>query len=67
MTCHFDCLINPNRFGPRAQFIFFFAIDVNLVFGIAGIVVLLFCLGLVSGAEVALFSLSQKILMQSPK
>lgn len=45
---------------PEPSLFFSYAIDVNLVFGIAGIVVLLFCLGLVSGAEVALFSLSQK-------
>ena len=45
---------------PEPSLFFSYAIDVNLVFGITGIVVLLFCLGLVSGAEVALFSLSQK-------
>ena len=44
---------------PEPSLFFSFAIDANLVFGIAGIVVLLFCLRLISGAEVALFSLSQ--------
>ena len=45
---------------PEPSLFFSYTIDVNFVFGIAGIVVLLFCLGLVSRAEVALFSLSQK-------
>jgi putative hemolysin len=35
-------------------------IDTNLIFGFIGIFVLLFCSAIVSGAEVALFSLSQK-------
>jgi putative hemolysin len=35
-------------------------IDTNLVFGFIGIFILLFCSAIVSGAEVALFSLSQK-------
>jgi putative hemolysin len=35
-------------------------IDTNLVFGFVGIFILLFCSAIVSGAEVALFSLSQK-------
>jgi putative hemolysin len=35
-------------------------IDANLVFGFIGIFILLFCSAIVSGAEVALFSLSQK-------
>jgi putative hemolysin len=35
-------------------------IDANLIFGFIGIVILLFCSAIVSGAEVALFSLSQK-------
>lgn len=39
---------------------FSYAIDTNLVFGFAGIAILLFCSGLIAGAEVALFSLSQK-------
>lgn len=45
---------------PEPSLFFSYTIDVNLVFCIAGIVVLLFCLRLVSGAEVVLFSLSQK-------
>ncbi len=44
---------------PEPSLFFSYTIDVNLVFGIAGIVVLLFCIGLISGAEVALLSLSQ--------
>ena len=35
-------------------------VDFTLVFGFIGIVILLFCSAVVSGAEVALFSLSQK-------
>lgn len=45
---------------PEPSLFFSYTIDVNLVFCIAGIVVLLFCLRLVSGAEVVLFSLLQK-------
>ncbi|CAN1558539.1 TlyC Hemolysins and related proteins containing CBS domains [Flavobacteriaceae bacterium] len=37
-----------------------YLIDTDLVFGFVGIVILLFCSAIVSGAEVALFSLSQK-------
>ncbi|WP_264565668.1 gliding motility-associated protein GldE [Flavobacterium sp. N3904] len=37
-----------------------YLIDTDLVFGFIGIFVLLFCSAIVSGAEVALFSLSQK-------
>ena len=44
---------------PEPILFFSYTIDANLVFGIVGIVVLLFCLRLISGAEVALFSLSQ--------
>jgi putative hemolysin len=40
-------------------------VDLTLVFGFIGIFVLLFCSALVSGAEVALFSLSQKDLEDS--
>ena len=40
--------------GPQI----FFVIDYSLVAGFAGIVILLFCSAIVSGAEVALFSLS---------
>lgn len=39
---------------------FAYVIDSNVVFGFTGIVILLFCSALISGAEVALFSLSQK-------
>jgi putative hemolysin len=35
-------------------------VDLTLIFGFIGIIILLFCSALVSGAEVALFSLSQK-------
>jgi putative hemolysin len=45
---------------PEPSLHFIATIDTNLVFGFVGIVVLLFCSALVSGAEVALFSLSQK-------
>lgn len=40
-------------------------VDLTLVFGFVGIIILLFCSALVSGAEVALFSLSQKDLDDS--
>lgn len=40
--------------------LFAYTIDTNLVFGFFGIFALLFCSALVSGAEVALFSLSQE-------
>lgn len=40
-------------------------VDFTLVFGFIGIIILLFCSALVSGAEVALFSLSQKDLEDS--
>ena len=45
---------------PEPSLYFSSPFDANLLFGIVGIVILLFCSGLVSGAEVALFSLSQK-------
>ncbi len=45
---------------PEPSLYFASTIDTNFVFGFIGIVVLLFCSALVSGAEVALFSLSQK-------
>ena len=45
---------------PEPSLFFSYAVDANLVFGFAGIALLLFCSGLISGAEVALFSLSQK-------
>ncbi|RTY76123.1 gliding motility-associated protein GldE [Flavobacterium sp. LS1R10] len=40
--------------------LFAYAIDTNLAFGFTVIIILLFCSALISGAEVALFSLSQK-------
>ncbi|WP_281636427.1 gliding motility-associated protein GldE [Flavobacterium marginilacus] len=40
-------------------------VDFTLIFGFVGIIILLFCSAIVSGAEVALFSLSQKDLDDS--
>jgi gliding motility-associated protein GldE len=45
---------------PEPSFNFVYTLDLDLLFGFAGIFVLLFCSAIVSGAEVALFSLSQK-------
>ena len=45
---------------PEPSFFFTYAIDSNLAFAILGIVLLLLCSALISGAGVALFSLSQK-------
>ncbi|TDD78498.1 gliding motility-associated protein GldE [Flavobacterium caseinilyticum] len=45
---------------PEPSLFFAYAIDTNLAFGISGIIILLFCSAIISGAEVALFSLSQK-------
>ncbi|WP_281297576.1 gliding motility-associated protein GldE [Flavobacterium limnophilum] len=45
---------------PEPSFLFAYTIDANLVFGFVAIFALLFCSALVSGAEVALFSLSAK-------
>ncbi|MEC5165144.1 putative hemolysin [Flavobacterium sp. PL11] len=45
---------------PEPSLLFTYAFDTNLAFGILGIVTLLFCSALISGAGVALFSLSQK-------
>jgi putative hemolysin len=44
---------------PDPSLIFAYTIDTDLVYGFIGISVLLLCSALVSGAEVALFSLSQ--------
>ena len=44
---------------PEPSLPFLYAIDTNLAFGILGIVLLLLCSALLSGAGVALFSLSQ--------
>lgn len=45
---------------PAPSLGFTYTLDIDLVTGFIGIAVLLFCSALVSGAEVALFSLSQK-------
>jgi len=45
---------------PEPSFLFAYSLDTNLVFGFVAFFALLFCSALVSGAEVALFSLSQK-------
>lgn len=45
---------------PEPSLFLAYVIDTNGVIGFTGIVVLLFCSALISGAEVALFSLSQK-------
>ena len=45
---------------PEPSFVFLKTIDTNLLFGIVGIIILLFCSALVSAAEVALFSLTKK-------
>jgi gliding motility-associated protein GldE len=45
---------------PEPSFFLQYSLDTNLVFGFVAIFTLLFCSALVSGAEVALFSLSQK-------
>ena len=45
---------------PEPSFNFVYTLDTDLVFGFIAIFALLFCSALVSGAEVALFSLSQK-------
>ena len=44
---------------PEPSLNFAYTVDTNLVYGFVGIAVLLLCSALVSGAEVALFSLSQ--------
>jgi putative hemolysin len=45
---------------PEPSLLFAYTLDTNLVVGFAAIFALLFCSAMVSGAEVALFSLSQK-------
>lgn len=45
---------------PEPSLNFAYTLDTELAFGFIGIFVLLFCSAIVSGAEVALFSLSQK-------
>jgi gliding motility-associated protein GldE len=50
---------------PEPSLYFSYVLDSNLIFGFLGIAVLLLCSALVSGAEVALFSLSQKDIDQA--
>ena len=50
---------------PEPSFLFAYTLDTNLVFGFVAIFALLFCSALISGAEVALFSLSQKDLEET--
>jgi putative hemolysin len=45
---------------PEPSLAFINTLDTNLLFGIIGIIILLFCSALVSAAEIALFSLTQK-------
>ncbi len=55
---------------PDPSLYFLYSIDPDLILGFIGIFVLLFCSAIVSGAEVALFSLSQKdiddVLLEHP-
>lgn len=50
---------------PEPSFEIASQVDLTLIFGLIGIIILLFCSAIVSGAEVALFSLSQKDLDDS--
>ena len=45
---------------PEPSFFLQYTLDTNLALGFIAIFALLFCSALISGAEVALFSLSQK-------
>ncbi len=45
---------------PEPSLYFTTTLDINLIIGFVGIFILLFLSAIVSGAEVALFSLSQK-------
>jgi putative hemolysin len=45
---------------PEPSLLFSTNLDINLIIGFVGIFILLFLSAIVSGAEVALFSLSQK-------
>ena len=45
---------------PEPSLFFNTTLDINLIIGFVGIFILLFLSAIVSGAEVALFSLSQK-------
>jgi Mg2+/Co2+ transporter CorB len=67
MICRFDCLTNLFNLDPEPSLIFAYTLDTNLVYGFIGIAILLLCSALVSGAEVALFSLSQTELMKRRK
>lgn len=49
---------------PEPSLGFFSTLDTNLIFGIIGIAILLFCCAMVAAAEVALFSLTQKDLVE---
>lgn len=55
---------------PDPSLYFLYSIDTDLILGFIGIFLLLFCSAVVSGAEVALFSLSQKdvddVLLEHP-
>ena len=44
---------------PEPSFTLFSTLDTNMLFGIIGIIILLFCSAMISGSEVALFSLNQ--------
>lgn len=44
---------------PEPSFTLFSTVDTNMLFGIIGIIILLFCSAMVSASEVALFSLNQ--------
>ncbi|WP_298397869.1 gliding motility-associated protein GldE [Flavobacterium sp.] len=44
---------------PEPSFTLFSTVDTNMLLGIIGIIVLLFCSAMISGSEVALFSLNQ--------
>ena len=52
---------------PEPSLRFLSTIDTNLLFGIIGITILLFCCAMVAAAEVALFSLTQKDLVELSK
>jgi len=49
-----------SNLDPEPSFVFISNLDTNLLFGIIGIALLLFCCAMVAAAEVALFSLNQK-------
>ena len=45
---------------PEPSFTLFSTVDTNMLFGIIGIIILLFCCSMVAASEVALFSLTPK-------